>query len=84
METPASPESPMERKSCFNVQITDDTLYEATESFTLSAQLFDPDQTGIVVQPNITEVKILDDDGEIITLYLQSLLISRNLQYILI
>ena len=45
--------------------ITIDNLYEPTESFTLFLEL-DPFvmQSGILIQPNVTEVFILDGSGK--------------------
>lgn len=53
-----------ERRFCFDVCINDDLLYEDTESFTVILDLIPIDeQSGILVDPNIAEIKILDDDG---------------------
>ena len=52
------------RRVCFDTPITVDNLYEPTESFTLFLEL-DPFvmQSGILIQPNVTEVFILDGSG---------------------
>ena len=49
------------RRVCFNISITLDNLSEPTESFTLFLEL-DPFvvQSGILIQPNVTKVFILD------------------------
>ena len=63
---PSSPGSPTAgpRRECFNVAITDDDLLENTESFSLLLQedIFGQ-QTGATINPNLTEVFILDEDG---------------------
>ena len=53
------------RRQCFNIRITDDELYENVESFTLILFLdtFDGIQSGILVEPNVTEIFVLSDDG---------------------
>ena len=53
------------RRMCFNTPITIDNLYEPTESFTLFLEL-DPFvmQSRILIQPNVTEVFILDGSGK--------------------
>ena len=63
---PSSPGSPTAgpRRECFDVTITDDNLFENTESFSLLLQedIF-AQQTGATINPNQTEILILDDDG---------------------
>ena len=65
---PNSPGSPTAgpRRECFNVAITDDDLLEDIESFSLLLQedMF-ISQTGATINPNLTEVFILDEDGNI-------------------
>ena len=53
------------RRACFNVIITDDDFYENTESFNVALELdtFVP-QSGIRVDPSITEIFIIDNDGK--------------------
>ena len=52
------------RKICFDVIIRDDEVQEEMESFTIALEL---DtfvlQSGIIVEPNVTEIFILDNDG---------------------
>ena len=52
------------RRECFNVTITDDNLFENTESFSLLLQedIFGP-HTGAIIHPNRTDIIILDNDG---------------------
>lgn len=50
---------------CFNVTISDDDLLEDVESFTVSLQLTEllAPQSGVVIQPNVTEIFIQDNEG---------------------
>ena len=52
------------RTTCFNVDIIDDSVTENVEhfSFVLELDTFMP-QPGILVQPNVTEISIIDNDG---------------------
>ena len=54
------------RRECFDVTITDDNLPEKTESFSLLLQedTF-ASQTGAIINPNKTNIFILDNDGGI-------------------
>ena len=53
------------RNICFDVFIIDDLLYEDVESFNISLELDTfVVQSGIIVQPNVTEIFILDNDGK--------------------
>ena len=65
---PSSPGSPTAgpRRECFNVTITDDNLFENTESFSLLLQedIFGQ-QTGATINPNRTDIFILDDEDGI-------------------
>ena len=52
------------RRSCFNVFITDDSIFENIESFSLILELDTfVEQSGIRVQPNVTEISI---EGEFV------------------
>ena len=52
------------RRSCFNVFITDDSIFENIESFSLLLELDSfVEQSGIRVQPNVTEISI---EGEFV------------------
>jgi hypothetical protein len=52
------------RQNVFQVFICDDDIYEELESFTIILELdqFIP-QSGVIVDPNETQVIIIDDDG---------------------
>ena len=54
-------------RACFDVLISDDDLYENTESFTILLELdsFTP-QHGAVVEPPVTEIFIIDNDGKLL------------------
>ena len=62
---PSLPEEGVTRRSCFNVSITDDNFHENTESFEILLELdiFTP-QYGVIVNPSITEIFIIDNDGK--------------------
>ena len=52
------------RNICFDVFILDDLLYEDVESFNISLELDTfVQQSGIIVDPPLTEIFILDNDG---------------------
>lgn len=62
MEFPAGFGSPnSERRHCISFNINDDELHEATESFTLRLEL--QEQSRVTLQPNFTQISILNDDG---------------------
>ena len=63
LSSPGSPTAGPRRK-CFNVTITGNDLVENTESFSLLLQedIFGQ-QTGATINPNRTEIFILDEDG---------------------
>ena len=52
-------------RDCFNIAITNDTIYEIDESFTLVLRQdpFSPPSETILIQPNNTNVTILDKSG---------------------
>ena len=54
-----------ERKNCFYLEILDDELHEGRESLILSTDPHEPPR--VILQPNITEVFILNDDSEFLT-----------------
>ena len=60
-----APSLPQIRRDCFNVSITDDNFHENTESFDILLELdtFTP-QSGVIVDPSITEIFIIDNDGK--------------------
>ncbi len=60
----AGPGSPdIERRNCFRVDIIDDTHHEGVETFTLTSDHME--QSRVHLQPNVTEVIILNSDGEL-------------------
>ena len=63
---PSSPGSPTAgpHRKCFDVTITNDDLVENTESFSLLLQedRYGP-QTGVTINPNQTDIFILEDNG---------------------
>ena len=60
----------MIRRECFFVSITDDDLYENTESFTILLALDSFFlQSGVRVDPPVTEIFIIDNDGKFIHNY---------------
>lgn len=52
-------------RRCFTVGIIDDHLYEGTESFTIELAMDDLSDisSGVIFEPNVTEIIIVDDDG---------------------
>ena len=73
---PSLPEVGTENKDCFHVFIKDDEEYESTESFfislapyrVLSGEMFQP-SSDAVIQPNVTEIFIIDDGMEYRTIW---------------
>ena len=53
---------PSTHRQCFNVNITDDLILEDTERFSLTLTLADGN-VPVVVDPDVSEVEIIDDDG---------------------
>ena len=53
------------RRDCFNIAITNDTIYEIDESFTLVLRQdpFFPTSSSILIRPDNTTVTILDESG---------------------
>ena len=56
----SGPGMPNIRRMCAEIRITNDSDLENVESFTLSLMAL---ASGIEVSPNVTEIRILDDDG---------------------
>ena len=54
---------PSTHRQCFNVNITDDLALEDTERFSLTLTLADGSNVPVVVDPDVSEVEIIDDDG---------------------
>ena len=53
------------RNICFEIFIIDDDMCEGVESFSISLELDTfVTQSGIIVDPSLTEIFILDDDGK--------------------
>ena len=52
-----------ERRKCFGVETTDDTLHEPMESYTLTLVLAEG-QSRVVIQQGITQIFILNNDGK--------------------
>ena len=64
--SPASTDDPpTERRQCVLVFITPDAISEETESFTLELSFTDAE---VELDPQITEIFIVDDDGIVITI----------------
>jgi hypothetical protein len=54
---------PSTHRQCFNVNITDDEVLEDSERFSLTLTLADGSNVPVVVNPEVSEVDIVDDDG---------------------
>ena len=54
---------PFTHRQCFSVNITDDLVLEDTERFSLTLTLADGSNVPVVVDPDVSEVEIIDDDG---------------------
>ena len=50
-------------RQCFNVNITDDEALEDTERFSLTLTLADGSNVPVVVNPDVSEVEIVDEDS---------------------
>ena len=50
-------------RQCFNVTIIDDEALEDTERFNLSLTLADGANVPVVVDPDVSEVEIIDKDS---------------------
>ena len=53
---------PSTHRQCFNVNITDDLVLEDTERFSLTLTLADGSNVPVVVDPDVSEVEIIDTD----------------------
>ena len=56
------------RVQSFNVNISDDQLFEDTEDFLLELRFIEEPLSNIILSPNFTVVHIIDNDGIILTL----------------
>ena len=54
---------PSTHRQCFNVNITDDEALEDMERFSLFLTLADGSNVPVVVDPDVSEVEIIDEDG---------------------
>lgn len=52
--------------SCFMIAINNDDIFENIETFSLSLTIDTNHLFGIRLQPNSTEITIIDDDGNIL------------------
>ena len=55
---------PSTHRQCFNVNITHDLVLEDTERFSLTLTLADGSNFPVVVDPDVSEVEIVDDDSK--------------------
>ena len=55
---------PSTHRQCFNVTIIDDEALEDTERFSLNLTLAEGSNVPVVVNPDISEVEIVDEDSE--------------------
>ena len=55
---------PSTHRQCFNVTIVDDRVLEDTERFDLNLTLAEGSNVPVVVNPDISEVEIVDEDSE--------------------
>ena len=62
---------PSTHRQCFNVTITDDLVLEDTERFSLTLTLADGSNVPVVVDPDVSEVEIIDNDG-LLSIYKKS------------
>ena len=53
---------PSTHRQCFNVNITDDSAVESSETFNLSLSLVDGSNVPVLVDPDTSEVEIIDND----------------------
>ena len=70
------------RRQCITTQFFQDNIYENTESFALDL-ILDSTTTGVLVDPNVTEVFLLDVDGKkYLCLYCNHLQLHLFLQFL--
>ena len=60
---PASPGSPNIRRQYIMVPVFPDFVYESTETLKVDLAL-DPSTSGFILNPDVSEVAILDNDGK--------------------
>ena len=60
IEFPLQLASMTPRVMCVTISITNDDVLEADESFTV---ILIPRRSDVIASPNVTEIRILDDDG---------------------
>ena len=53
---------PSTHRQCFDVNITDDRAVESSERFNLSLSLVDGSNVPVLVDPDTSEVEIIDND----------------------
>ena len=56
--------TPNEIEFCYNITVMDDTVYENQETLSLTLTTLD---AGIIVNPDVFNITILDDDGTLTT-----------------
>lgn len=59
---------PSTHKQCFNITVIDDDALEDIEDFFLGLFLAENSSVPVVVDPPISEVEIVDEDGKQFTL----------------
>lgn len=59
------PGSPSNR-TCFQIPIFDDNLFEKQESFNVTLDLFEVGANRIMIDQPVTEIFILDDDSKLL------------------
>ena len=57
---------PSTHRQCFNVSITDDDVLESIETFGLLLTLLPGSTVSVVVNPELSTVEIVDDDGKMV------------------
>ena len=67
---------PSTHRQCFEVNITDDRVLEETEIFRLRLTLAEGSSISVNINPNTSDVEIIDDDGETI-----QMTVLRNIMF---